>query len=102
MFSEALDGLAMTVTVNGEDMEARFKPGDLIRYERHFNEPLTSLGGVDSDGNPNVRMESLAFLAFAALTRIDRFEGDFDAFVDALDDIELDAEVPDPPTPAAA
>ena len=101
MFAEALAGLEMTVAVNGETHEAKFKPGDLIRFERYFNRPLSALAETDEAGNTSVKMEELAYLAFAALTRADTFDGDFDDFIDQLDDIELDGDGGDPPTPAA-
>ena len=79
MFAEALGGLEMTVTIGGEDFDAKFKPGDMIRFERHTGRGMSSLASTDKDGNPSVKLEDLAFLAFAALTRTDRFDGDFDA-----------------------
>ena len=102
MFAEALAGLEMTVTIGGEDYDAKFKPGDMIRFERHTGRGMSSLASTDKDGNPSVKLEDLAYLAFAALTRTDRFDGDFDAFIDQLEDIELVAGEAVPPTPPAA
>lgn len=102
MFAEALAGLEMTVTIGGDTYDTQFKPGDMIRFERHTGRGMSSLASTDKDGNPSVKLEDLAFLAFAALTRTDRFEGDFDAFIDQLEDIELVAGEAVPPTPPAA
>lgn len=102
MFSEALEGLSMTVTVKGDQFDVAFKPGDLIRFERHTGRPIADLANTNGDGAVNFKMEDLAFLAFAALTRTDRYDGDFDAFIDDLDDIDLtNAEEAADPTPAA-
>jgi len=101
MFAEALAGLEMTVTVDGEEYDAKFKPGDMIRFERHTGRAMTALAETTKDGAPSVKLEDLAFLAFAALTRTDRYEGDFDAFIDVLEDIELLGADADPPTQQA-
>jgi hypothetical protein len=93
MFSEALASLAMSVMVDGKKLSVRLKPGDLIRYERKFDKPMSALGGEDG-----VRFEELAFLAFTALARTGEFEGEFDEMLDRLDDIELDATAGADPT----
>ena len=91
MFSEALESLEMSLVVDGDTLPVQLKPGDLIRFERKFDKPMTDLAGENG-----MRFEELAFLGFAALSRTDRFDGTFDEMLDKLDDIDLTGTTPDP------
>jgi len=98
MFTEALAALEMNVTVDGDTFDIKLKPGDLIRFERQFKRSITDL--VGEDGKASFGVEELAFMAYTALTRTDRFEGDFDSFLDRFDDVDLVGTDVDPTSAA--
>jgi hypothetical protein len=67
-------------------------PGDLVRFERHFDIAASSM---DPE---HPRIEHVMFLAHAALVRTGKFEGTFDEFLDVVGDAE-DAPTPSLPPP---
>lgn len=87
MLSQALTALDLTVVIDGTTHKVRPKPGDMVRFEQHFNRPLASEDATTSFG-----MTELFFLAFTALRREGKVSDDFDAFVDRVDDMDV-AEV---------
>lgn len=90
MLKETLAALNLTVEVDGVTHEVRLKPGDMVRFEQHFGRSLFTESGEVAFG-----VTELSFLAFAALRRTKVFDGDFDAFVDVLDDVTVtEGQVP--------
>lgn len=91
MLKETLAALDLRVDLNGQSFTPRLKPGDMVRFEQHFGRSLLDGVTLDDEGNPTSMtfgVSELFFLAFAAMRREGLFDGDFDAFCDAVDDVE--------------
>src|SRR5438046_1315427 len=103
----------MTIKVDyadGTSATVKSRPATEVAFERKFNlglaeafEPIPT-GDKNPDGTPEmtgnpktIRMEYLYFIAWHATKQ----GGDFDAWMETLDDIELiDSDSPDPSTAA--
>ena len=92
MLREILAALDLKVEIDGQTFTPRLKPGDMVRFEQHFGRSLIG------DGNSEVTfgVTELFYLAFLACKREGRFDGDFDAFCDTVDDVDMDGGTPDP------
>jgi hypothetical protein len=100
MLRETLAALQLKVTIGDRTEQVPLKPGDLVRYETHFGKSLTD--GVQIDENGEVLgaqfgLTELSYLAYLGAKRAGMVNGDFDGFLDVMDDIEIDgAEKPGP------
>ena len=85
MLREILAALDLKVEIDGQTFTPRLKPGDMVRFEQHFGRSLIG------DGNSEVTfgVTELFYLAFLACKREGRFDGDFDAFCDQVDDVSV-------------
>ncbi len=99
------------IAVDGDTFEVSSKARDIINFERHFGVASTALAARktrDADGNveldsSHIRQEWLLYLAWSAAKRTGRFGGDFEAFLDALDEFPtIKAQEPAVPTNAGA
>lgn len=77
--------MRFTVTVNGKQHEVTPSPGDLVRFEREYDKPVSVL-----DDESQLRTEYVYYIVYSALKRKGQFEGDFDTFLDALGEIQED------------
>ena len=77
------------VTVSGQKLHVVTSPVDYAKAEREIPKHFNGLGMADV-GN----IETMIFLAWAAVTRKHLFEGTYAAFTDALEDIDLTGEAP--------
>lgn len=92
MLKETLAALDLRVTIGDEVHQPKLKAGDMVRFEQHFGRSLMDGVEVDKDGTPSgfkFGMTELFFLAYTALHRTGEFDGDFDAFVDVVDDVDV-------------
>ena len=92
MLKETLAALDLTVDLNGQEHTPKLKPGDLVRFEQHFSRSLMDGVELDDDGNPvgfKFGLTEMFFLGFTALVREQKFDGDFDAFCDRVDDVSV-------------
>ena len=77
-----------------EPFEVRSKARDIINFERQFGVSSSALAAKkvrNADGtteldSTHIRQEWLLFLAFSACKRSGKFTGDFDGFLDALEE----------------
>ena len=75
--------------------EVKVKPGDVVRFERHFGIRLA--GGLDEPS-----LEQVLYLAWAPLSRTQSTALDFDTFCDQVENVDIvsaGAAVPSPPAP---
>lgn len=119
----------VTATLSdGSTIEADIKAGDWVRFERKFGFRVSDLGvnKVDEDGkpvlgadgtpvrevSPEARADHDFYLAYLALSRTKQFPGDYEAFLDAIDELGSEDEAgpldgpnnsspPSPPEPDA-
>jgi hypothetical protein len=69
-------------------------PGERIKAERHFGVKIANLADEISE-------EYIAFLAYTSLVKqkVEGLPSTFDAFLDEIDDYEIDDDAPEPATP---
>lgn len=89
MLKETLSALDISVTVGGAVHKPTLKPGDMVRFEQHFGRSLFAGADPDNPGSVSIGFTELLFLAFTALRREGKYDGDFDSFVDVVDDLEV-------------
>lgn len=93
---------ATVLLADGRKLEADIKPGDWVRFERAYGMNVSDLSmpKLDAEGNPVVdddgdpvrvtspvaRSEHNYFIAYSALKRTKQYEGDFDSFLDLIDE----------------
>lgn len=107
MLQEALAGLRLKVTIDGQTYDSDLRPGDLVRYERERGKPLFG-GEVDAgqaqkalDGDSDAAaelvgkfgwsMEDLFLLAYLGTRRQVEYT-DFDDFLDRVTDIAMSGD----------
>ena len=79
--------------------DIRVLPIDIVKMERHYGVGLAKL---EKDGS--VLTEHACYLAWSALTRSQKWSGDFDTFLEQVADasppeVADEAVVPSPPAP---
>lgn len=84
MLKETLAALALEVTLGDEVLRPQLRPGDLVAFERHFGRSL-----ITADGEAQFGLTEMCFLGWSALHRTGGYDGDFDQFVNDVDDIDL-------------
>jgi hypothetical protein len=92
MLKETMAALDLVVDLDGQTYRPKLKPGDMVRFEQHFGRSLLDGVVLDDNGDPTgikFGITELFFLAFTSLRREGHFDGDFDAFCDRVDDVEL-------------
>jgi hypothetical protein len=82
------------VNVNDHTYEVTPGPGDLVRFERQYDLPVTVL-----DDEKTVRTEYVYFIVWCAMKRKGQFTGDFEEFLDGLGDMEEESAPFAPPAP---
>ena len=82
--------MKLIITLEGVRHEITPKPGDLVRFERQYDVPASSL-------DDNTRLEYVFYIAWCAMKRTGAFTGEFEEFID-LADIG-DSTPLEPPTP---
>lgn len=80
----------LAITLHGTEYNVQPKPGDLVRFERQYDVPASSL-------DENTKLEHVLFIAWTCLKREGNYEGDFESFLD-LADVGVTGPL-DPPTP---
>lgn len=78
----------------GETLVARPAPGDFVRFERHFDLPISVL-----DDPRKVRIDHTLFLAWSALKRTQQYAGTYDELLDRLEafpEAEREGKAPQP------
>jgi len=70
--------MKLIISLNGTTHEVIPKPGDLVRFERHYDVAASSL-------DENTRLEYVFFIAWCAMRRMGAFDGDFESFIDLAD-----------------
>jgi hypothetical protein len=100
MLRETLAALRLKVTIGETTSEVGLKPGDLVRFEAHFDRSLFDSVDVDAEGQPvgmKFGVSELMFLAWCGAKRAGLTALDFDGFLDELDDVEMaEGDVPGP------
>jgi hypothetical protein len=86
--------MKLLIELDGVAHEVHPKPGDLVRFERQYDVPASSL-------DENARVEHVFYIAWCALKRTGVFAGDFEEFLD-LADTAGDVAPLEPPTPPAS
>jgi hypothetical protein len=84
----------LTITyLDGSKTEVRPSPGDIVRFERHFDMAIAGL-------EQGARLEHVLFLAWTALRRTGQEERDFEEFLDVVGEAGEDPkeETAPPPT----
>lgn len=85
--------MKLLINIDGVSHEVTPKMGDLVRFERQYDVPASTL-------DDNTRVEYVFYIAWLAMNRTGAFDGDFEAFLDvaeAGDSAPL--EPPNPPAP---
>src|SRR5215216_1043055 len=75
---------------NGDVHEVRPKLGELVRFERKYGQSAARLQELSESGE--AKAEWLVFLAWSALCRKKLYDGDFDQFLDDMDDVNVMTE----------
>lgn len=70
--------MKLVITLNGVTHEITPKPGDLVRFERHYDVAASTL---DND----TRLEYVFYIAWCAMKRTGAFTGEFEEFIDLAD-----------------
>ena len=83
--------LAITL-VDGRVETVSVVPRDLVAFERHYHCSFIKI-------SDSMTFEQTMFLAHQAMRRTQKFEGDFESFIDAVQDFGQDEEEADPQTP---
>ena len=82
--------MKLQITIDGVSQEVTPKLGDLVRFERQYDVPASSL-------DDTARIEYVFYIAWLAMSRTGDYEGDFESFLDV---VEVGESVPlEPPTP---
>lgn len=72
----------MLVTMqDGTTLEVKIKPGDIVKFERKFDVPISKL-------NEEQRYEWLLYLAWLAAKR-NGITDDYDVFVDKVEELDI-------------
>tara|TARA_R100001463_G_scaffold29626_1_gene67343 strand:- start:5854 stop:6108 length:255 start_codon:yes stop_codon:yes gene_type:complete len=74
-------GNMIVVMSDGTKLEVKIKPGDIVKFERKFDIPISRL-------NDEQRYEWLLYLAWLASKRNGVTE-DYDAWVDKVEDLDI-------------
>jgi hypothetical protein len=81
--------MKLQITIDGVSQEVTPKLGDLVRFERQYDVPASSL-------DDNARIEYVFYIAWLAMSRTGDYQGDFESFLDV---VEVGEPVPlEPPT----
>lgn len=73
--------------LDGSTQEANIIPADTVAFERKFN-----MGAAQADANPHI--EHAMFMAYTSLRRVGKAGDDFDAWLNTVEDIDPQEEVP--------
>jgi hypothetical protein len=86
--------MKLLITINGTTHEVVPKPGDLVRFERQYDVPASSM-------DDSTRVEYVFYIAWCAMKRTGDFTGDFEEFLDLADTAD-DPTPLEPPQPLAS
>lgn len=86
--------------LDGRVVQSVARPKDIVAFERQYNKSMADF----ADKTKQPPMEWLYYLAWSPLHRLREERAAFDEFLDLVDEIEGDVEVPvvDPTQPAAS
>jgi len=75
-----MGGMLVTMQ-DGTTLEVKIKPGDIVKFERKFDVPISKL-------NEEQRYEWLLYLAWLAAKR-NGITDDYDVFVDKVEELDI-------------
>lgn len=84
----------LTVQTDAGTQEVRTKPVDLIRLERHFG---MSIAEVFVGGQP--KLDHIYYLAWSALRRTGQDVGEYEDWLETVEEVEFDADEESEPAP---